>query len=95
MVQIPFDQADRNRWVHYALTFQDGRLRAYKDGRLVGEAKGRVVVVGKQAALGRHWWHHGAATSTRFIGAFDELRIYQRALSPSQVELLHASSERK
>ena len=94
-VNIPFDPKDRNRWVHHALTFQSGRLRAYKDGRFVGDAKGRVVVVGKQAALGRHWWHHGQATSTRFIGAFDELRIYQRTLSPSQVELLHASSERK
>lgn len=95
LVHTPFDQADRNRWIHYALTFHDGRIRAYKDGRAMGESKGRVVVVGKQAALGRHWWHHGAATSTRFIGAFDELRIYQRALSPSQVEVLHASSERK
>jgi hypothetical protein len=95
VVHTPFDRADRNRWVHYALTFQEGQLRAYKDGRLVGEAKGRVVVVGKQAALGRHWWHHGAATPTRFIGAFDELRIYQRALSASQVEMLCTSAKPK
>ncbi|MCI0459507.1 MAG: hypothetical protein L0Z62_21360 [Gemmataceae bacterium] len=94
VVSTPFDKADRNKWVHYALTFQDGRLRAYKDGRQVGEAKGRVMVLGKQAALGRHWWHHGAATSTRFIGAFDDLRVYRRALSPSQVELLRSSLRR-
>jgi hypothetical protein len=94
-VIAPYEAADRNRWVHYALTFQAGRLQAYKDGRLVGEAKGRVVIVGKQAALGRHWWGHGEATSTRFNGAFDELRIYQRALAPSQIKLLHSSLERK
>jgi hypothetical protein len=94
VVHVPFAKADQNRWVHYALTFQGGRLRAYKAGRHVGEAKGRVEVVGKQAALGRHWWHHGAATSTRFIGAFDELRIYERALSPGQIERLHASPAR-
>jgi hypothetical protein len=88
LVQVPFDPADRNRWVHHALTFQGGRLKAYKNGRLVGEANGRVAIVGKHAALGRHWWHHGEATSTRFIGAFDELRIYRRALSPAQLELL-------
>jgi hypothetical protein len=91
VVQTAFDKADLNRWVHYALTFQGGRLRAYKNGRIVGEAKGAVSVVGKQAALGRHWWHHGAATSTRFIGSIDELRIYERALLPAQMELLHAS----
>jgi hypothetical protein len=90
-VRTPFDPKDRNRWVHYALTYQDGRIRAYKNGRPVGEAKGPVMVVGKQAALGRHWWGHGEATSTRFIGVFDELRIYRRALSPSQVELLVGS----
>ena len=95
LVRAPFDQADRNRWVHYALTYQGGAIRGYKDGRLVGEAKGPVVLVGKQAALGRHWWDHGAATSARFIGAFDELRIYRRALSPSQIERLRTSSERK
>jgi hypothetical protein len=50
--------------------------------------------VGKHSALGRHWWHHGAATSTRFLGAFDELRIYQRALSASQIAMLHASVQR-
>lgn len=90
-VIVPFDPADRGRWVHYALTFQAGALRAYKDGRPAGEEKGRVNVVGKQAALGRHWWHHGEVTSARFIGEFDELRVYQRALTPSQVGLLHSA----
>jgi hypothetical protein len=92
IVSVPFDKADLNRWVHYTLTFQAGRLRAYKDGRPVGEKEGRVVLVGKQAALGRHWWHHGEATSTRFVGAFDELRIYGRALAPSQIESLRTAS---
>lgn len=87
-LQLPYDDADRRRWVHYALTFEGDRMRAYKTGKLVGEAKGRVSVVGKHAALGRHWWHHGDATSTRLIGAIDELRIYDRALTPSQVDAL-------
>jgi hypothetical protein len=95
VLQVPFDKADRNRWVHYALTFQGGRLKAYKNAQLVGEANGQVAIVGKQAALGRHWWHHGQGTSTRFIGAFDELRIYRRALSQSQLELLRVSAVRE
>jgi Concanavalin A-like lectin/glucanases superfamily len=94
IVQTPFDKADRNRWTHYALTYQVGRIQGFKNGQLVGEAKGRVVVVGKEAALDRHWWHHGAVTSSRFIGAFDDLRIYQRALTPSQIKLLPDSSKR-
>jgi hypothetical protein len=88
LVSIPFDNKDRNRWVHYALTFQGGRLRAYKDGRLVGDVPARVALVGKHAALGRHWWDHGAATSTRFIGALDDLRIYDRTLAPAQLRRL-------
>jgi hypothetical protein len=93
-IAVDFDNKDRNRWVHYALTFRDGRLRGYKDGKQVGEVPARVSIVGKHAALGRHWWHHGEATSTRFIGALDDVRIYDRALSPSQIQRLVRSAKK-
>jgi hypothetical protein len=87
-VSVPYEAKDRDRWVHYALTFAAGRLRAYRDARLVGEAPARVSQVGKQAALGRHWWHHGVGTSTRFIGELDDVRVYDRSLSTQQIEML-------
>lgn len=88
VVRIPFDPNDRNRWVHYAMTYSGGVLRAYRDGKPVGQQKGKVVLVGRVAALGRHWWHHGAGDSARFIGAIDDVRIYDRALSPDLIQML-------
>lgn len=88
---IGFDNGDLNRWTHYALTFRNQRLRAYRNGRLVDERQARVSTVGRQAALGRHWWHHGGMSSTRFVGAFDEVRVYDRALSEAEIRFLTQS----
>lgn len=94
LIRIPYDHKDRDQWVHYALSFSKGILSAYKQGQLVGQTKAKVKVVGKLAALGRHWWHHGQATSTRFVGGFDEVRIYERALSGELIQLLRNISKK-
>lgn len=88
-VSVPFDVAYRGRWVHYAMTFESGQLRAYCDGKLAGETAARVSVVSKRAGIGRHWWGDGGiGTSTRFQGALDDVRVYGRALHSQQIDML-------
>ena len=44
----------------------------------------------RKAALGKHWWADNAAgSSTRLIGSFDDVRIYDRALSAAEVQELY------
>jgi hypothetical protein len=70
------------------MTFRDGELHAYKDGERVGNTPARIWVPGRKAALARHWWGDGEGTSTRFQGAMDDVRIYDRALTAEQVRML-------
>jgi Concanavalin A-like lectin/glucanases superfamily len=87
-VKVTFDRADLDHWVHYAMVFADGRLTAYKNGIAIGSKDARVSETSGNAALGRHWWQDGAGTSTRYIGAFDEVRFYGRALTSEQIRML-------
>jgi hypothetical protein len=92
-ISVPYDAADRGRWVHYALTYRDGRLAAFRHGRLLGETPARISIDGDRAAIGRHWWSSGAGTSTRLQGAVDDFRIYDRALSAEQITQFHNATE--
>jgi len=87
-VSVPYPDGDRDRWTHYAMTYGNRRLRAYRDGRLIGETSAVVSVKSQRAALGRHWWGNGAGTSARFQGELDDVRIYDRALSKKQIDYL-------
>jgi len=88
MITIPQPPEDLGRWIHYAMSYRDGVLRAYKNGEKAGEKKLEVAVKGNKAALAQHWWANGSMTSTRFIGAMDELRVYDRALGPIDIKQL-------
>ena len=92
-VSVPFAATDRDRWVHYAMTFRDGELHAYKDGERVGTTPARISVPGRKAALARHWWADGEGTSTRFQGAMDDVRIYDRALTGQQIRMLKETTK--
>ena len=87
-VSTPYQNVDRGRWVHYTMTYKSRRLSAFRDGHLIGEAPGRVSIKGKRAALARHWWGDGTGTSARFQGALDDVRVYDRALTPEQIRIL-------
>jgi hypothetical protein len=44
----------------------------------------------RKAALGRHWWHDNTAgNSTRLIGSFDDVRIYDRDLTAGEIIALY------
>ncbi|MCR4957652.1 MAG: LamG domain-containing protein, partial [Prevotella sp.] len=91
-ISVPYQEGYTGKWVMYTLTCgADGKLKAYVNGAIAGE--GEVDYNGQintsPAALGRHWWNSGTSTSTRFNGSFDEVRIYNRALSQKEILALY------
>ena len=92
-ISVPYENSYIGTWVLYTLTCNsNGKLTGYINGNKVGE---ETVNYTNQwntslAALGRHWWNSGSETSTRFIGSFDDVRIYNRALTPREVQTLYS-----
>ena len=92
-LSVPFDYSDRNKNIPYCLVYKGGSLKAYKNAVLLGEKTQYVDVANGNSALARHWWSNGSATSTRFIGTLDEVRIYNRALSEAEIRDLYTESD--
>ncbi len=93
-VQVAYDSNDNNKFIHYCLTYKNTHLRAFKNGKLLGAVIETVSAINNNhAALGRHWWYQGSATSTRFIGDIDAVRIYNRTLSDSEVMEIYQAKE--
>ncbi|HOY59968.1 MAG TPA: hypothetical protein PK640_17765, partial [Verrucomicrobiota bacterium] len=75
------------RWCHWALTYGEGGLVAYVDGTEVtrGPHTGPLPVNNDPLQIGRDI----PGSVEYLIGAIDDLRIYNRALSASEVRLLY------
>jgi len=81
------------RWYHLATTVAPGSVRIFLDGEMVAEAPltGEIdsgscfiehaIGGGPATAMGGPWSHNGL---------IDEVRVYNRALSPSEVQRLSA-----
>ena len=80
---------NRSSWNHYTVTKSGSTRRGYLNGSLVAtgswESLSDVSSTPNHAALGRHWWSGGSSSSTRLVAVFDELRIYDRALIPTEI----------
>jgi hypothetical protein len=87
-------------WHHLTLvldgtnTLEDGAFTAYLDGRLVGSGQGSQLwphsdAIGAGGLNGGTLLHDATASGNHgFAGKIDDLRIYNRALSPADVESL-------
>ena len=74
------------QWIHVAAVYNGSAMILYKDGVEVGRlAKTGVVAINAttKVAIGRNPQAYGA-----FDGAIDDVRVYQRALSASEVLVL-------
>jgi hypothetical protein len=92
-IEIDFDASFVGRFIHYCLVYRAGEMQAYIQSDLRGALRFDLPVLpAKTAAIARHWWYEGAASSTRFTGSIDEVRIYGRALAEYEIRLLAASS---
>jgi hypothetical protein len=73
------------RWVHVTATADNRVMRLYMDGKQVAEATRTVpigVPEGRPLTLGNYEHGHRA----HFIGLLDEVRLYDRVLSPEEIQ---------
>ncbi len=76
-------------WTFLCATYDGEMLRFYKDGKLIEEQKAKGKPWRKSAPLFIGAKQDGAGYDY-LTGALDELRIYNRALSPAEVSQLFA-----
>jgi hypothetical protein len=78
-----------NSWVQVLVTYDGTTIRAYVNGALAASqpASGNVVSNSDGFAIGARG---GDGSWTRFNGRIDDARVYNRALSASEVQLLYS-----
>ncbi len=85
---------EAGRWYHVAATYEyhgnkESRIRLYIDGLPDGSADNAVGPVnGNSTAfqVGRYYWSR--AYSVYFDGLIDEVRVYNRALTPGEIKAI-------
>jgi hypothetical protein len=92
-VTFPFNASFRHLYKHYVITLDgsSGIFKAYIDGNLIGTlqtARKNIYTNASYGGFGIHWWDIGHS-STRFNGAIDDVRIYNRALSEIETQALY------
>ena len=70
-------------WTHLATTYDGATLRLYVNGQEVGN---RAVGGAIQVSTGRLRMGGNAVWAEWFAGQIDEVRIYNRALTPAQIQ---------
>ena len=75
--------------MHFLLTGDQEMSTGYLNGDSIGIGSGLSSYTGGNAAIGRQWWNNGSGTSTRLNGSLDEIRIYDRAMSATEVQALY------
>ena len=77
-------------WRQLVLTYKPGEFSCYLNGQMVYRTDATVNSFPmSRAALNRHWWNNGGASSARMSCTYDEVRIYNRALSNVEVISLY------
>ena len=79
---VALTSADLNVWKHVAMTYDGTTLRFYVGGTLVGSPTGAHTTNNNLLRFGR-WSSNGEFWN----GLIDEVRIYNRALSQSEVQV--------
>jgi len=76
-----------NEWTHLVGVFKDGVSKVYKNGVYVGELTGRAAFASdaSNTCIGRETYASGYFG---FNGRINDVRIYDHALSPKEVEEL-------
>lgn len=77
---------DSFHWRRYTLVCSQSVMTAYVNASVVGVATGASANSKASAGLAIHWW--SSSVSTRYIGGVDDVRVYNRALTPSEVSSL-------
>jgi len=81
------------KWYNATMTYDNTTLRAYLDGVLIGSiaATGEIVFDTTNSARTTIGCYYQCLTSNQFVGAIDEVRFYNRALSADEIKRLDHS----
>ncbi len=82
-----FDYDLKYKWVFYALTYQDGTIKAYRNRELLGTYEQTINISGDNAAIGCHWIS-GDSLSARMDMDVDDIRIYHGVLQEDDLQVL-------
>jgi RHS repeat-associated protein len=79
--------APLNQWTHLAVTYDNGTIKTYANGTLVHTYNGSGAI--GDAITGQNDFRIGGrqAISQHFQGRIDDVRVYNRALTASEVNL--------
>lgn len=83
------DTLEHNTWNHYCVTYNGSILKSYKNGVDMGGTMGPYGSAGSDAA-NNFIIGNDDSLSHPFRGVIDELRVYNRALSLSEIQALAA-----
>jgi len=82
-----FGALDAGKWYHLTATYDGETLKAYKDGKLASsntDPSGIADSSSYTIKIGRH-----AVRSEYFSGSIDDVRIFSRALSASEIQAIY------
>jgi hypothetical protein len=82
LITLPFENL--NRWVHYVITYDGTTAKAYANGQ---QLHSYDVTLSGATQVGIGAYNKGSGFF--FSGSIDEVRIYNRALSPDEVKQLY------
>jgi hypothetical protein len=89
MASVPGGIANyENTWVHVFVTYDGATIRVYVNGEEIAAtaATGDVLSTADEFAIGDYG---GYGTWSKFNGKIDDVRVYRRALSVSEVRTLY------
>lgn len=87
--EIPETMLDTGRWMHVVGVYNGDEAMLYLDGQLIDYHENTALdylLGGQQARLGENGGDY-------FEGAMDEMKVYNRALSPAEVRALYAQQQ--
>jgi uncharacterized repeat protein (TIGR01451 family) len=89
-VSSPSANIDPDQWVHVAGVYDGSGISFYLNGSLIGTptpAQGGIAVAGSELDIG----HDPAVVERFFGGLIDEVHVFDRALSSSEIQAIYAA----
>ena len=88
--QTPANTITKNKWNHACWVFSAGKGLVYINGvlKLTQTGMGSGAPSANNLYIGH--WYDFTATSREFMGTIDDVRVYNRALSASEVQALYS-----
>jgi len=85
-----------NTWMHFMYTYDGSKIRIYKNGELIGiptSVKGQIDSTSNSFKFSypQEWW--GETLAWNFNGVIDDVRIYNRALSETEINAIYETAK--